>query len=165
MRRIWGFISVESWAIVALCMADLGLTLWLLSRGLADEANPLMRHYLGYGIGAFVAVKLLLVAAPLVVIEWGLRRRPQTVRRLARAGVWSYIGLYGLLHLGFNAPDMIAERFEPTTYPPVNRDLLLLEREGLIPPFYTDGTLAAIPPEYFQFADVAWEESGAGNRP
>ncbi|MCS6918390.1 MAG: DUF5658 family protein [Fimbriimonadales bacterium] len=165
MRRILGFISVESWAIFALCMADLGLTLWLLSRGLADEANPLMQHYLGYGTGAFVAVKLLLVVAPLVIIEWGLRRRPQTVRRLARAGVWGYIGLYGLLHLGFNAPDMITERFEPTNYPPIDRDLLRLEREGLVPPFYTDGAVVAIPPEYFQFAEVAWGESGAENRP
>lgn len=165
MRRALHFLSVESWAIFALCMADLALTVWLLARGLADEANPLMQHYLSYGLGAFVGVKLLLVVAPLVIIEWGRRRRPQAVRRLARAGVYGYIGLYGLLHLGFNAPDALAERFEPTNYPPVNRELLRLEREGFVPPFYTDGAVAAIPPEYFQFADAAWAGSCSGSRP
>ncbi len=165
MRSILCFLSVESWALFALCMADLALTVWLLSRGLANEANPLMQYYLDYGLGAFVGVKLLLVAAPLIIIEWGLRRRPQTVRRLARAGVYGYFGVYGLLHLGINVPDALAKRFEPTNYPPVNRELLRLEREGLVPPFYTDGAVAAIPPEYFQFAEAAWAGSGAGSRP
>lgn len=165
MRRVVRFVSVEIWAIFALCMADLALTVWLLARGLADEANPLMQYYLGYGLSAFVGVKLLLVAAPLLIIEWGLRRRPHTVRRLARAGVCGYIGLYGLLHLGFNMPDALAERFEPRSYPPVNREWLRMEREGFVPPFYTDGAVAAIPPEYFQFAEAAWAGSGAGSRP
>ncbi|MCX7993797.1 MAG: DUF5658 family protein [Fimbriimonadales bacterium] len=165
MRRVFGLISPESWAIIGLCLADLGFTLWLLSRGLAEEANPLMHHYLGYGVGAFVGVKLILIMAPVIIIEWGLRLRPQTVRRLARAGVYGYISLYALLHLGFNVPDAIAHRFEPTNYPPVDRELLRLEREGLIPPFYTDGTVAAIPQEYLQFAEAAWTRSDAESRP
>jgi hypothetical protein len=165
MRRMLGLLSLESWAIIVLCLLDLVSTLWLLSRGFADEANPLMRHYLDYGVGTFVAAKLVLVAAPLLIIEWGLRRRPQTVRRLARAGVWGYVALYGLLHLGFNAPDAIAERFEPTNFPPIDREILRLEREGLVPPFYTDGAVAAIPQEYLMFAEAAWSGQGAENRP
>lgn len=165
MKRAQAILSPESWAIVALCLADLGSTVWLLTRGYADEANPLMRHYLDYGLGAFVAAKLVLIAAPVVIIEWGLRRRPHTVRRLTRMGVYGYIGLYVLLHLGLNAPDAIAERFEPTNYPPIDRELLRLEREGMIAPFYTDGITAAVPPEYYQILEAAWAGANAENRP
>lgn len=164
MRRYCSLLSPESWAMMALCLADLGFTVWLLVQGHAEEANPIMRHYLEYGIGAFVAAKLALVAAPLLIIEWGLRYRPHTVRRLARLGVCSYVGLYLALHAGFNAPDAIADRFEPTNYPPIDRELLELERAGFAPPFYTDGVVAAIPAEYHRYAELAWGEQGAGNR-
>jgi len=80
MRRYFSVLSTESWAMIALCLADLAFTVWLLAHGHAEEANPLMLHYLEYGIGVFVAAKLALVAAPLLIIEWGLRCRPQTVR-------------------------------------------------------------------------------------
>lgn len=76
----------------------------------------------------------------------------------------SYVGLYLALHAGFNAPDAIAQRFEPKNYPPIDRELLELERAGLTPPFYTENGVAAIPEEYARYADLAWQSSSAGNR-
>ncbi|GIV10606.1 MAG: hypothetical protein KatS3mg020_0097 [Fimbriimonadales bacterium] len=164
MRRYFTLLSPESWAMIGLCLADLVFTVWLLAHGHAEEANPIMRYYLQYGIGVFVVAKMTLVVAPLLIIEWGLRLRPHTVRRLARLGVCSYVGLYLALHAGFNAPDAIAQRFEPTNYPPIDRELLALERAGFTPPYYTDGAVVAIPEDYSRYAEMAWGTQGTGEK-
>lgn len=106
MRRWFRSLSVESWTILLVCVIDLVLTLVLIEHGLAEEGNPLMRFYLGYGVWAFVLAKSVLVLAPVVILEWGRLYRPRTVKLLARAGIASYLGIYAGMFLLINVPAM-----------------------------------------------------------
>lgn len=134
MRAWWRVLSNESWAIVLVCIADLLITIALINKGLAEEGNPIMRYYLGYGIWAFVFAKTVMITAPVVIIEWGLRHRPRTVSILTRVGIASYLGIYALMFLTVNVPAMqVAQEPEWVEFPPVDRELLRLEREGYIP--------------------------------
>ena len=38
-------LARESWWLGLICTADMLLTAWLLARGQAQEANPIMRYY------------------------------------------------------------------------------------------------------------------------
>ncbi|CUU11261.1 MAG: DUF5658 family protein [Fimbriimonadales bacterium] len=128
------YLSNESWAIILICVADLLITLVLIDKGLAEEGNPLMRFYLGHGVWAFVLAKSIMVAAPVVIIEWGLRHRPRTVATLARAGIAGYLGIYALMFLTINVPAMrTAQEPDWAEFPPIDRELLRLEREGYLP--------------------------------
>ncbi len=104
MRRWLRSLSAESWTIIVVCVIDLVLTLVLIERGLAEEGNPLMQFYLGYGVWAFVLAKSVLVLAPVVIMEWGRLHRPRTVKLLARAGIASYLGIYAGMFLLINVP-------------------------------------------------------------
>ena len=84
----------ESWLLAGICLLDLATTLWLVHRYGAIEANSLMRYYLHLGYLPFVAVKMLLVAGPLCVLEWARRRRPQFVTAMLRVAVVLYVALY-----------------------------------------------------------------------
>ncbi|MER3402581.1 MAG: hypothetical protein C4337_04625 [Armatimonadota bacterium] len=134
MKARWRFLSNESWAIILICLADLLITLVLIDKGLAAEGNPLMQFYLRHGVWAFVLVKSVMVAAPVVIIEWGLRRRPRTVMALARLGIAGYLGIYTLMFLTINVPTMrVAQEPEWVELPPIDRELLQREREGYLP--------------------------------
>lgn len=134
MKAWWRMLSNESWAIILVCIADLLITIALINKGLAEEGNPIMRYYLGRGIWAFVLAKSVMIAAPVLIIEWGLRHRPRTVSTLARIGIASYLGIYTLMFLTVNVPAMqVAQEPEWVEFPPVDRELLRLEREGYIP--------------------------------
>ncbi len=124
------YLSNESWAIILICIADLLITLVLIDKGLAEEGNPLMRFYLGHGVWAFVLAKSIMVAAPVVIIEWGLRHRPRTVAALARVGIAGYLGVYALMFLTINVPAMqTAQEPDWVEFPPIDRELLRRERE------------------------------------
>ncbi len=115
MRRWFQALSVESWAIILVCVADLLITLVLIHHGLAEEGNPIMRFYLGYGVWAFVLAKSVLVLAPIVIIEWGRIHRPRAVRALARVGIGCYLGIYAGMFLLVNVPAItLAQRSEFT---------------------------------------------------
>jgi hypothetical protein len=62
--RLW----VKLLSIYALSLMDAYLTMLLIERGLAEEINPVMAYYLGYGPRSFVVMKLLFTAAPLVLL-------------------------------------------------------------------------------------------------
>lgn len=127
------YLSNESWAIILICIADLLITLVLIDKGLAEEGNPLMRFYLGHGIWAFVLAKSIMVAAPVVIIEWGLRHRPRTVATLARVGIAGYLGVYAMMFLTINVPAMqTAQEPDWVEFPPIDRELLRKERESYI---------------------------------
>ena len=55
-------------SVIALALVDACLTVILIQRGIAEEANPIMSFYLGYGIERFVMAKFLLTAVPAVVL-------------------------------------------------------------------------------------------------
>ena len=104
--NIYGAINMtlakESLLLIVICMTDLLSTMVLLSNGQAVEGNPIMAYYLNYGIGAFVAVKLVLIFFPVYIAEWGMQYKPQFVRTVLRATIGLYIGLYLLVVLALN---------------------------------------------------------------
>lgn len=59
--RLW----IVLLSVLFLCVVDAYLTMLLLDTGIAEEANPIMAFYLGYGPQPFIIMKLLLTATPL----------------------------------------------------------------------------------------------------
>lgn len=56
--------------ILLLCLSclDAFLTLLLIERGIAVEANPIMAHLLGYGIFPFIVIKFIVTALGITVL-------------------------------------------------------------------------------------------------
>lgn len=108
MQNARKWLCSESWALLLICTADLLTTLVFVQNGWAEEGNPVMRFYLEQSVFAFILAKAVLVIAPLMIIEWGRRHRPQTVRFLARTAVIGYLGIYGTLFYQTNMPAMTA---------------------------------------------------------
>ena len=96
-------IAKESWILIAICAADLVTTIWLVCAGMAIEGNPVMGHYLDQGIHVFIAAKVLLVAGPLIILEWARRSRPAFVHSMMRATILMYLGFYGVGVLRLNS--------------------------------------------------------------
>lgn len=92
----------ESWILIAIGVSDLIVTLLCLADPGVREGNPLMRYYLDIGIGAFVAVKLLLLFMPLFVAEYSRQFRPAFVRFMMRFAIGAYVGTYLVLFAGVN---------------------------------------------------------------
>ncbi|HSV73011.1 MAG TPA: DUF5658 family protein [Chthonomonadales bacterium] len=106
-------IAKESWVLVAICTADLVTTIWLVTTGLATEGNPLMNHYLEQGVLVFIAAKALLVAGPLIVLEWARRSRPAFVHSMMRATIVMYLGIYGVGVLRLNSHAILGGGLTP----------------------------------------------------
>ncbi len=80
----------ETYWMAGISVVDLVLTLWLIHRGLAAEANPLMQTLLTLGVGWFIAFKCLCTFAPLTALEMIARRHGEMVRRYLRLGILAY---------------------------------------------------------------------------
>ncbi len=94
----WRWLRNIVFAILALNFADAVLTLFWVSRGLAREANPLLRHLIATSPLLFVFVKVALVGLGSWLL-WRLRRRPFAVVAIFIA----FLAYYWLLvyHIGF----------------------------------------------------------------
>jgi predicted ABC-type exoprotein transport system permease subunit len=81
---------------------DLASTVVLLRLG-AAEANPLFSRLLEFGIGWFVLGKLLLLAGPILILEWSRDRAPRSSAQGAWIAVIAYLLIWGgqLLRLGW----------------------------------------------------------------
>jgi len=89
-----GRISKESCIIAAVGIADLVTTLvWVHTHG-AQEANPVFAHYLAMGPIWFAAMKLVMLIAPLFLLEWARRRRPRFTQMASRFAIVAYVGMY-----------------------------------------------------------------------
>lgn len=88
------WISWDSLALAAICLADTVVTTALLATGRFAEANPLLAYYLRWGLWAMVGVKLLTFVVPIVVAEWYRRRNPGLVAKVVRVTIALYIALY-----------------------------------------------------------------------
>ena len=84
----------ETMGLGLVCSADLALTAYLISTGRFTEANPILAHYLQYGLGVMCLVKLLSYVLPLALAEWYRRQRPEFVTLLLRATLFLYIAGY-----------------------------------------------------------------------
>ena len=100
--RPWIEISRESIIILAVCMLDLLSTVWLLSAGLATEANPLMAHLLDRSLALFCGVKMGTVFCLIALTEWYRKQHPIFVRSVMRFAIAGYLALYTVLLLKVN---------------------------------------------------------------
>jgi len=87
-------LAKESCVLLVICLLDFLSTAWLIITDRAIEGNPLMSFYLSNGWETLVGVKILLVALPIFVAEWGRRYRPRFVRRALRFAIAAYLGIY-----------------------------------------------------------------------
>ena len=89
-------IAKETWLLAFICIVDMVSTVWLLGANTATEANPIMRFYVELGLPTFIAVKSLLIFAPLYLLELIRRKRPRFIVGLLRAAIAGYLIVYGL---------------------------------------------------------------------
>lgn len=87
-------LSRETVLLGMVCTADLALTALLISTGRFTEANPLLAHYLEYGLGVMCLVKLGSYTVPLALAEWYRRQKPEFVTMLLRATLFLYVAGY-----------------------------------------------------------------------
>lgn len=87
-------LSWESIVLFAIGVADLATTLvWVNIHG-ASEGNPVFAHYLSMGPVTFAMMKLVMLCAPLFLLEWARTHRPLFTRRAARFAIAAYLALY-----------------------------------------------------------------------
>lgn len=106
-------LTKESTLLIAICVADLIATLFLLKNGVASEGNPLMAFYLTYGVGTFVMAKLTLVIMPIFIAEWSRQYRPRFVKYMLRTAIVAYVGVY----IGLFSVINLAPNDEPLEIP------------------------------------------------
>ena len=94
-------IAWEAVALSALCLADMGSTMWLVLSGVAVEANPIVGYYMSHGTWVFAAAKVFMLVGPLIVLEWIRQQKPLFVRNMMRVGLVLYLLVYtgGILTL------------------------------------------------------------------
>lgn len=105
-------LSRESMIIFTIGIADLATTLmWVHNHG-AQEANPIFSRYLAMGPLVFSLMKLVMLCAPIFLLEWARRTRPVFTRNAARFAIAAYLGLYCI---GFAKLNMRAKEPAPTS--------------------------------------------------
>ncbi|HZT41555.1 MAG TPA: DUF5658 family protein [Chthonomonadaceae bacterium] len=98
----------ESWAIIAIGIADLVTTLvWIHFYG-AQEANPLFAFFWRHGVWAFIAAKSIFLMGPLIFLEWARRSRPRFVLLASRFVIVAYLLLYVVGVARLNASDYLS---------------------------------------------------------
>jgi hypothetical protein len=96
-------IACETWLLGLFCTLDMLSTAWLIHKGLAKEANPVMGFYVDRSLPVFVVVKSLMFIAPLTALELLRRRQPRFVQNMLRLGVVAYVLVYSVGILRTNA--------------------------------------------------------------
>lgn len=89
-----GRVHLSTACLVTLAMVDLVSTLVWLNAGHA-EGNPLFAFLASLGTFYFVLGKLILLIAPVCILEFARKHRPIT----AEVGTWVAFALYAFLYL------------------------------------------------------------------
>jgi len=92
----------ESYVLCALCLADTFFTILLVKTGLAREANPVMAFYLNQSVAAFIAIKMTIVVAAVVAVEYLRIKNPTFATLAVRLGTLAYLALYVIGDLRIN---------------------------------------------------------------
>lgn len=88
-------VARETWLLLAIGLADLVSTAYLVRHGLIREANPVMAWYLvHFGMWAFCAAKTTMLVCPLMILEWVRRVEPHLGVWALRIALLGYIVLY-----------------------------------------------------------------------
>ena len=93
------YLAKESYMLLAICLIDMLFTGWLIHTGRGTEGNPLMSFYLENGWPVVIAVKLILIACPILIIEWARRIRPVFAHRALRFAIVAYLSMYAIAFL------------------------------------------------------------------
>jgi hypothetical protein len=101
-------LARETLLLAGLCLADLILTAILISTGLFTEGNPILAHYLQYGLGVMCLVKFASFVLPLTVAEWYRRQQPIFVKFVLRSALFLYIVGYVMGVAAVNVPILIS---------------------------------------------------------
>ncbi len=96
-------IARETWLLGLFCTLDMIFTVWLIHKGLATEANPVMGFYVEKSLPVFVVIKSLMFIAPLTVLEMLRRKKPRFVQNVLRLGVLAYVIVYSVGVIRTNA--------------------------------------------------------------
>lgn len=96
-------ISVESMVLIAVCTADMLLTLFLVLKGMAVEVNPLMAACINHGPGVFVLVKMASFVPFVVAVEFYRRKNSEFARAACRCAIALYLIAFTVLTVGVNA--------------------------------------------------------------
>lgn len=100
-------LARETWIIAVIGLADLATTLyWVYNHG-AQEANPIFARYLAMGPFYFALTKIVMLVAPLFVLEWARRHRPAFTKFALRFAIVAYLGMYsvGVYHANSDSVD------------------------------------------------------------
>ncbi|OFX17198.1 MAG: hypothetical protein A2Z18_08830 [Armatimonadetes bacterium RBG_16_58_9] len=95
-------VSVESLILVAICIADMLTTLFLVLRGCAVEQNPLMAACMNHSPVTFVLVKTASFVPFVVAVELYRRKNPDFARMACRCAIVLYVAIFITLTLGTN---------------------------------------------------------------
>ena len=127
-------IARETWIISALGLADLISTIVFIQNNGAQEANPIFQHYWQMGLPNFILAKVVLMACPLMILEWARRHKPRLARHALRTVIVGYVMLYGIGFVKLNVEqahaDEIARMDSSEMYPPLTKQEVhqMLER-------------------------------------
>jgi hypothetical protein len=103
------YLAKESYVLLAICLVDMLFTGWLIHTRRGIEGNPLMSFYLQSGWPVLIAIKLTLMACPILIAEWARRIHPVFVHRALRFAIVAYLSMYAIafVNAGISAADRI----------------------------------------------------------
>jgi hypothetical protein len=88
-------LARETWLLLAVGLADLFSTVYLVRAGVIREANPIMAWYLvHFGTWVFCVVKCVMLMCPLFILEWVRRVKPYIGHWALRTALVAYLALY-----------------------------------------------------------------------
>jgi hypothetical protein len=102
LRRIGLLLSLESLVLIGICTADMLATLYLVTRGLATEQNPLMAACIAHGPATFVMVKVASFVPFVIAVELYRRRNPGFAKKTCMCAILLYIVTFCALTIGTN---------------------------------------------------------------
>ena len=97
MKPAEAFLCRETLVLLTICLLDMASSAFLFQRGMAIEANPVLRFWADAGPVPFCLAKLLTFVPALAAAEWYRRRRPNFVKPLMRWAAAGYLGVYAVL--------------------------------------------------------------------
>ena len=95
-------ISAESAILIAICLADMFLTLYFVMSGIATEQNPLMAACIRHSPTTFVLVKLVSFVPFVVAVELYRGKNPDFARKACLWAIVVYLVALIALTLGTN---------------------------------------------------------------
>ena len=95
-------ICAESLVLIAICVADMLVTLYFVLTGMAVEQNPIMAACINLSPATFVLVKLVSFVPFVVAVELYRRRNPGFARAVCRWAIGIYLAAFVVLTLGTN---------------------------------------------------------------